>query len=474
MSAARVDLLVIGAGPAGMAAACQASAAGMSVVLLDEQEAIGGQIYRAIETAPSRRIDVLGPDYAAGRVLASEFRNSGAQYRGGVTVWKVSDDGTVDLVADGRAGSLVGKYVLFASGSMERPFPINGWTLPGVMGAGAAQILLKGAGALPTEPVVLAGCGPLLYLLAWQFLRVGVTISALVDTTTPSDYLRAARYGTGALRGWRDLLKGVKLLGALPRHGVRVFSGAEKLSIDGDAKVQGLSFVYRGKPVHLPTSLLLLHQGVVPNTQLSWSMGSEHRWDAEQLCWQPVTDEWGRLGQSRIYVAGDSRAIVGAQASAVQGRLAALAIGEKLGIVTDFARRAAPLSHDLKRLTRIRPFLDALYRPKDNNRVPEADDVVVCRCEEVTAGQIRGYVRLGCKGPNQTKAFGRCGMGPCQGRLCGLTVTEVIADERGVGPSDVGYYRIRPPIKPVRLGDFLEEHTTFEESSGPSDTRGIA
>jgi bacterioferritin-associated ferredoxin len=113
------------------------------------------------------------------------------------------------------------------------------------------------------------------------------------------------------------------------------------------------------------------------------------------------------------------------------------------------------LWQELAGYVRIRPFLDALYRPKDENRIPGPDAVIVCRCEEVTAGQIRSYVGLGCKGPNQTKAFGRCGMGPCQGRFCGLTVTEIIAQARGVSPSDVGYYRIRSPIKPVMIGDFV-------------------
>ena len=101
---------------------------------------------------------------------------------------------------------------------------------------------------------------------------------------------------------------------------------------------------------------------------------------------------------------------------------------------------------------RIRPFLDSLYRPRDENRVPK-DEVIVCRCEEVTAGQLRQFVALGCLGPNQAKSFGRCGMGPCQGRMCGLTVTEVIADARSVTPETVGYYRIRPPIKPLTLGE---------------------
>jgi len=338
---------------------------------------------------------------------------------------------------------------------MERPFPIRGWTLPGVMGAGAAQILLKGSGALPTAPVVLAGCGPLLYLLAWQFLRAGAKIEALVDTTEKSAYLRAARHGVGALRGWKELTKGLKLLSTLRRHGVRVYSGSHGLAVEGETRAEAISFTHRGRSVRIPASLVLLHQGVVPNTQLSWSTGAAHHWDSEQLCWCPVTDPSGRLGETPIYVAGDSRGIVGAQASAVQGRLAALAIGDRLGITTNVGRRAE-LQSQLQRYTYIRPFLNALYRPADENRVPQDPSVVVCRCEEVTAGQIRRYVELGCLGPNQTKAFGRCGMGPCQGRFCGLTVTEIIARARGVAPEDVGYYRIRPPIKPVMLGDFVQ------------------
>ena len=467
MRDAAADLVIIGSGPAGLAAACEARALDLSVLLLDEQATIGGQIYRSIESASADRLDVLGQDYAAGRSLASDFRHSGARYLGGAVVWNLTSDGVVDYVANGRADKVIGKHVLVASGAMERPFPITGWTLPGVMGAGAGQILLKGSGALPTSPVVLAGCGPLLYLLAWQYLRAGVTIQALVDTTTMCAYLRAARHLAGALKGWRDLAKGIKLLAALRRHGVPVFSGCSELSIEGENRVEGFSFKHRGKPVRVPASLLLLHQGVVPNTQLSWSIGAAHRWNPDQLCWQPVTDPWGRIGESPIYVAGDSRAIVGAQASAVQGRLAAMAIGERLGAVTDMAQRAAPLQHQLRRYTHIRPFLDGLYRPRTENRIPQAGSVLVCRCEEVTAGQIRRYVELGCLGPNQTKAFGRCGMGPCQGRFCGLTVTEVIAQARGVEPCDVGYYRIRPPIKPVTLGELgaVDQRTPTEPAS---------
>lgn len=449
-----VDLVIIGCGPAGMAASCEARALGLSVVVLDEQSTIGGQIYRRIENVSNNLIDILGKDYAAGRQLAAEFRESGSRYVGGAVVWNVTPAGVVNYVANGSSSEVTGKYVLLASGAMERPFPIEGWTLPGVMGAGAGQIMLKGSGALPSEPVVLAGCGPLLYLLAWQYLRAGIKIEALVDTTTRSAYLRSVRYTIAALRGWRDLLKGIKLLSTVRRHRVRVFSGAQDLAVVGTSRAEGLQFRHNGKQIQVSASLVLLHQGVVPNTQLSWSTGAEHRWDPEQLCWQPLTDQAGRLDETSVYVAGDSKGIVGANASAVQGRLAALAIAERLGFSHNTTQRISFLKSEFRRYTRIRPFLDSLYRPRVENRIPP-DKVLVCRCEEVTAGQVRGYVKLGCKGPNQTKAFGRCGMGPCQGRLCGLTVTEIIAEERGVAPAEVGYYRIRPPVKPILLRDLL-------------------
>ncbi|MBM7323351.1 FAD-dependent oxidoreductase [Agrobacterium sp. S2] len=454
MSDREVDLVVVGCGPAGMAAACEARALGLSVVVLDEQSMIGGQIYRRIESVPDDLLSILGKDYAAGRRLAAEFRASGSRYVGGAVVWNVTPTGVVNYVANANASEVSGKFVLLASGAMERPFPIKGWTLPGVMGAGAGQIMLKGSGALPSEPVVLAGCGPLLYLLAWQYIRAGIKIEALVDTTPSSAYLRSAKYAVGALRGWRDLLKGIKLHYTIRRHRVRVFSGASKLAILGTCRAEGVQFRHKGKQIQVSAPLVLLHQGVVPNTQLSWSIGAEHRWDPEQICWQPLTDHAGRLGETSVYVAGDSKGIVGANASAVQGRLAALAIGERLGATQNITRRISILKDELRRYTHIRPFLDSLYRPRDENRIP-LDDVLVCRCEEVTAGQVRNYVKLGCKGPNQTKAFGRCGMGPCQGRLCGLTVTEIIAGERGTAPADVGYYRIRPPVKPILLSDLV-------------------
>lgn len=450
-----VDLIIVGAGPAGLAAASEARKWGLSVTLLDEQAATGGQIYRAVDAASAHKRAVLGKDYAAGAQLTQAFMSSGAQHLAGAAVWNVGRDLKVNFLQAGANKALQARHIILASGAMERPFPIPGWTLPGVMGAGAAQILYKSAGALPNEPVVLAGCGPLLYLLASQYLQAGVELKAVIHTTQRSDYLRASQHLAGALRGWRDLLKGMRMLSQLSRKKVPVYAGAEDLSIEGSDHAEAICFTHKGKSQRIESSLILLHQGVVPNTQLSWSLRAKHRWSDAQLCWEPETDEYGQIEESGIYIAGDSRGIVGAKASASQGRLAAIAIASKLRRLSDEERfsREDAVWDELQSQVHVRPFLDALYRPPAVQRMPVDDSVIVCRCEEVTAGQIRKYAELGCQGPNQTKAFGRCGMGPCQGRLCGLTVTELIAQARGLPPDDIGYYRIRAPIKPITIGE---------------------
>ena len=125
---------------------------------------------------------------------------------------------------------------------------------------------------------------------------------------------------------------------------------------------------------------------------------------------------------------------------------------------------AAPLRRALARELAVRPFLDAAYPPYSAALQP-TDSTVVCRCEEVTAGSIRGYAKIGCLGPNQTKAFGRAGMGPCQGRYCGLTVTALLADANGQSPDETGYYRIRPPLKPVILGELAAMDETTQDAT---------
>jgi len=176
------------------AAATEAASLGLATVLADDNPSPGGQIFRGVDASPLPA-HILGPDYAHGRSLTAAFAASGATYLPGTAVWSLSPECEVGLSAEGASRIVEAGQVIIATGALERPFPIARWTLPGVMTCGAAQILLKAAGLAPTaHSAVLAGTGPLLYLLAWQYLRAGVRIRALLDTTPRENWRRVARH----------------------------------------------------------------------------------------------------------------------------------------------------------------------------------------------------------------------------------------------------------------------------------------
>jgi NADPH-dependent 2,4-dienoyl-CoA reductase/sulfur reductase-like enzyme len=453
------DLVVIGAGPAGLGAATTAAVFGVGTLLVDENHGPGGQIYRSVTRAATQDRARLGEDYWHGRVVADAFARSDASYAAGATVWTVAKDTAggaagyqVGVSVSGAARLIRARQIVVATGALERPFPIPGWTLPGVMTAGAAQIALKSAGLVPSGKVVIAGTGPLLFLLTAQLVDAGADIVAVLDTTPRENWTRALPGAVDFLRS-PYLRKGLKLLRAIRR--TRVVRRVSAIEAMGDGRLREVLWRGGSAEGRIPADLLLLHQGIVPNINLASAIGCALSWDDEQLTFRPNVDEWFESSCSGVGVAGDGAGIGGAEAAFLQGRIAALGVAFRLGTIDTAVRdrEAAPLRRALARTQRGRRFLDALYRPAKTFRVPPNAETVVCRCEEITAGQIRETVGLGVAGPNQMKAFLRCGMGPCQGRLCGLTVTELIADERGTTPDQVGHYRLRAPVKPLRLSE---------------------
>lgn len=449
------DLVVIGAGPAGMAAAATAASMGLQVALIDEQRQAGGQIYRNIGSPVLRDEHVLGPDYYYGRELARKFSAAQVDYLANATVWETSDN-HLSLSIDGQSRRIGFTRLLIASGAQERPVPFPGWTTPGVMTCGAAQIMLKTSGLAPDGPLVIAGSGPLLLLVACQLSRAGIEIAALLDTTPQQNYRASLKHLAGALRGWRYLLKGTCLLVELRSKGVKPLSGVRQLHAvaDENGQLNGVRFRQNGKEQTVPCSTLLVHQGVVPNIQLTRSLGAGHSWDELQQCWRPKLDEYGETSIPNIYVAGDNAGIGGALVAELQGQLTASRIAMHQGKLSPnaFDQECSTLQKQIAQQLAIRPFLDRLYSPAAEFLRP-SDETLVCRCEEVTAGEIRRLARSGCAGPNQAKAFSRAGMGPCQGRLCGLTVSQLMAEASNRPVSEVGYYNIRSPIKPVTLAE---------------------
>jgi NADPH-dependent 2,4-dienoyl-CoA reductase/sulfur reductase-like enzyme len=340
---------------------------------------------------------------------------------------------------------------------MERPMPFPGWTLPGVMGIGAAQTLLKSSGLLPEGRVVIAGTGPLVYLYARQILSAGGRPIAILDTSPAmppagawSQLARAAMTMPGALRKGRGWLREIRDAGIPHHRGIRRFLAR------GDRAITAVEYRDENNEVkHIACDLLLVHDGVIPNTHLSMAADCHHIWNPTQRYWRPEVNSMGLSTAGGIAICGDQAGILGADAATPGGRVTGLAVANQLQLIDD-RKLNSDTATDLARLRKLsilRRFLDAYYLPFEFCQVPPDDDTIICRCEQVSAGELRTVAAHGCMGPNQGKAFTRCGMGACMGRYCGNTVSQVLASHHGKSVDAIGHYRIRPPVRPISVGD---------------------
>lgn len=447
------ELLVIGGGPAGLTAATTAARLGIYTTLLDEQPAPGGQIYRGVEEAPKPRAELLGPDYQRGARIVQAFRASDAKHLPETTVWSLGPDGKVGILRDGQARIIQASRIILACGATERAVPFPGWTLPGVMNAGAAQILLKSSGVVPADGLVIAGAGPLMLLLAWQYLRAGVRVKAILELSPHVNLWHAAPRLPSALLAGHYITRGFRYLLDLRIGGIPVHFGVSGLRALGEEQLNAIEYLHHGRCHTLPTGQLLIHFGLVPNTHLTEAAGCRHIWNPGQQCWLPATDDWGNTSASGIAVVGDNATIGGARAAEHAGHLAALEAARALHRLntTERDRQGKDDRGWMRDDLRIRPFLEALHHLPESLLATRDDDTLVCRCEEVTAGQIRQAVREGHTDPNQVKFISRCGMGPCQGRQCAHAVAHIVADETKRPISEQTPFRVRPPVRPISI-----------------------
>jgi NADPH-dependent 2,4-dienoyl-CoA reductase/sulfur reductase-like enzyme len=439
-----------------MSAAIMAKRHGLDVLVVDEQAAPGGQIWRNVENvAGTPRADILGKAYVEGAEVVRRFRASGVAYEPETQVWHVEAGGRAFLRRDGATATVEAHWMLLATGAQERPAPFPGWTLPGVMTIGAAQIVLKSSGQIPAKPVWIAGTGPLPLLYAVQLLKAGGQIAGFLDTTPPGQASAAmSKLGAAVVGSPSDLLKGLGWLTTLRRR-VPYVRHVRDIEAIGSQTLEGIRYVTAdNRTSTVQASLLLVHEGVVPTIHPTLALGCRHTWNRHQDSFAPELDTWGETSEPNVFVAGDSAGIGGATAARLRGEIAALGIAVKAGRLPQAEATAAarPIRSLLKRALSARPFLDAYYRPRPSVFVP-SDETIACRCEEVRVAAIREQAITGRPGPDQVKALTRAGMGPCQGRQCNYTVAHVLAKAEGRAVPEVGLYRVRPPLKPITLGE---------------------
>jgi NADPH-dependent 2,4-dienoyl-CoA reductase/sulfur reductase-like enzyme len=445
------DIVIVGAGPAGISAAETLCANGLKPVLIDEGARAGGQGYRRPAEGLALDMDrLMGSE--AGKYAALHSRFAALQpridYRPRTLVWAV-DGNTLHLLKEGRAETLAFDKLLIASGAMDRVAPLQGWTLPGVFALGGAQVALKDQGCLIGSRVAFLGSSPLLALAAKQYRDMGAEIAVIADTTPISAKLAAL---PELLRAPRTLARGLWYMGASLRAGTQMLHGVTPVRVEGGSRVEALLLRdAQGRERRFTCDAVALGYGLKPETQLADLCGAQFAYDPDFRLFLPKVDGLGRAGPD-LYLAGDGVRIGGADAAEASGALAAHAILADLGQPQDIdaVRRLA------RQVERLRTFQCGLARAFAWPRAQIAalrDSVTLCRCENVTFGEVRAAMsrELGPLEVNRVKAITRCGMGRCQGRVCGPALQEIVAAKVGGDGAAAGRLRGQAPVKPIAL-----------------------
>ncbi|MEU7998404.1 NAD(P)/FAD-dependent oxidoreductase [Micromonospora sp. NPDC049060] len=471
------DVVVVGAGPAGLAAAATLGRHGAAVTVVDEQEQPGGQIYRR---PPAGFTPPAAPSAAGRALLAEATAAPGVRWLADTTVWGVlgtragldgyageqPPPGRYRVATHGPAGVrlLEPRAVLLTAGAYDLPVPFPGWTLPGVLTAGGVQTFVKAQGLLPGGRFVLAGGHPLLLVVAAQLVRAGARVVEVALVQRRRDLLPGPA-GLAAVAGaGGKIAEGVGALRVLRRAGVPVRFATVVRRADGDPDLSAVTLAEvgpTGQPVpgtdrEVPCDVLALGYGFVPSVELARQAGCAVTWDSPAGGWVVGHDEWLRTSVPRIAVAGELTGVAGAEQAEVEGRLAALGVLRDLGLLDE--RRAAALADPVRReLRRRRRFVTQVLDRFAPDRAAlgslVTDDTVLCRCEEVRAGDVRRAVaanpHLGTA--NAVKLVTRAGMGLCQGRSCQPGLCQFICTLTGRGPEEVGAFTAQAPVKPVPL-----------------------
>ena len=472
-----VELLVLGAGPAGIGAAVEASRCGVATVIIDEQAAAGGQIYRALSDRLSvRNAAALGEDYAAGTSLRSELAASAAEGAFGEKVWFAAPGFRIESVGSGGVRRWRAKAVVSATGTSERVIPVPGWTTPGVIGLAAATVLLKAQQMVPGETTVVAGCGPLVTAVTASIVKGGGRVAAMVDVASRGEWLGSLP----ALLRRPDLLKrGMEWQRLIRKAGVPMLYRHAVTEIRGDGGVREVvvrpvdsDWRPRGAERVFQADAVALGHGLVPGTEVTRLLRAEHRFVGNRGGWIAERDGDYRTTVEGLYVAGDGCGISGGAAAEIEGRIAGLTAVLDLGRVerAEYENRAASLRRALGRAERVGIRMSHMMTPRPGILDTITAETVVCRCEDVTRAEIEATLEAGAFEVNQLKSWTRCGMGPCQGRMCGDVAARLVADRVG-GREKAGSWTARVPIRPVALDDLageFEYEDIWESSPEPT------
>jgi NADPH-dependent 2,4-dienoyl-CoA reductase/sulfur reductase-like enzyme len=457
----QVPLVIVGGGPAGLSAAITAARTGIRVLVIDENLQAGGQIYRQLprdfKVQDAAR---LGGDYVDGQSLLGHVRDlsEAVEIWNDALVWSVFESNQLAIARGNELVLLDARAIIVATGAYERPLPVPGWTLPGVMTAGGAQVLLKSQRVRPGRRVLLAGTGPLPLVVANQMLDAGMEVVALAESASTSG---AWRFLPDLLRQPGLIKQGLGYMYRLKRAGVQMLRSHVLYSIQGQQEVQAAivgAVDSRCRPIAgsektFEVDTVCIGYGLIPSVWLTSLLGCRHIYNPLVGGWVPYFDENMQTDQPGVFVAGDGAGIAGVLAAKMQGTIAGLHAAAHAGSISrDQAVQAAlPELRRLESMGRFRRAMDRIYRIYPDLYAHVTDDTIVCRCEGISAGEIRKAIREGTMNLNDIKKRTRSGMGYCQGANCQPTIAAMLTREFGADPAMIKMATTRPPARPIPL-----------------------
>jgi NADPH-dependent 2,4-dienoyl-CoA reductase/sulfur reductase-like enzyme len=387
------------------------------------------------------------------------------RYLNNSLVWGIFEDRTLALARNGTSSSLGFKHLLVATGAYDRPLPFPGWTLPGVFTAGGAQKLVKSERVLPGQNILLAGTGPLQLVLADQILKAGGKIEAVLEAGTIGKYWLPGLKGIWG--NWDFLKEGLRYLRSIQKAGVPLLRGHIILEARGDGHVEEavIAKVDKNWRPRLNTArsvkvdTICLGYGLVSSTELTMLAECEHKYDLRQGGYIPLRNANMETSVPGIYAVGDGAGVAGKKAAIEEGYIAGLSVASALGYIShvNAGEQIKPYRKRLTKINRFRKILDDISLPRKGLYELATDDTVICRCEEVTLRQLKAALADDTIQIKDLKRMTRLGMGPCEGRMCGPSVVEMLRHRLNAPVEDVGCLNPRPSIKPVALGVLAAE-----------------
>jgi NADPH-dependent 2,4-dienoyl-CoA reductase/sulfur reductase-like enzyme len=406
----RFDVLVIGGGPAGMAAAATAAECGLLTAIVDDNVSLGGQIWRG---------EAQGSGSAEAAKWSSRVRSAGVSMLFGTRVFHQQEPGILVAEASDGLYELGYSKLVLATGARERFLPFPGWTLPNVMGAGGLQAMVKAGLPIRGKRVVVAGTGPLLLAVAAYLRKHGAEIPLICEQTS---WANLARFGLALLRQPRKLTEGLQLKRELAR--VPLVANCWPVGAHGGEVLESVLVSRRGKIESVPCDYLACGFHLVPNIELPLLLGCQIQNGFVRV------DDFQRTSVPTVFCAGEPTGIGGVELALVEGEIAGLASAER-------SEEATRLFTQREKLRHFALALDRAFKLRSALRRLPSPETIVCRCEDVTCRRLSQHTSW-----RAAKLHTRCGMGPCQGRVCG-PVTQFLFKWN---PDSV-----RPPIFPVRV-----------------------